>query len=76
MDPTLVTIARAGPSERLNRWLASTDAERYDWFLNLLDRAIVYHWTIQQTRAAVQRGDTLTIADVEGIRETAFASEN
>ena len=70
MDPELVNLIRAGPSERLRRWRAAPEADRFAWYLMLLDRCAVQAWTLEATRTALRRGDCLTSDEIEGLRSS------
>ncbi len=72
MDPRLIEFMRSAPTERWDRWAAAGEADRFVWFSSLLDRVAVQEWTLEQTRAALRRGQQLTVADIESIRKNAF----
>jgi len=61
-------LARADPTDRLRRWCAASDADRFLWFASLLDRLAVREWTIEQARAALISGERLGVSDIERIR--------
>jgi hypothetical protein len=67
-------LARADPVDRLRRWCAAPDADRYLWFASLLDRLAVREWTLEQARAALFGGERLSVTDIERIRSMSVSA--
>lgn len=65
---SLVDLLSADPLTRLDRWKSASEADRFEWFLSLLNLCGAYAGTIEAMRSVVLQAERLSLSDLERMR--------